>query len=121
MKRSPIQRRKPLVSRSALSRSALPKTGKPRARSAKRDKWQREQRVPFVVALLAERPWCEIQQPFVCTGRSVDVDEIKLRSQGGSATDPSNCLAVCRACHDWKHANPLAAEAAGFYRRGSAA
>jgi hypothetical protein len=30
-----------------------------------------------------------------------DVHEVLARSQGGSITDPANCLGVCRPCHDF--------------------
>jgi len=36
-----------------------------------------------------------------------------LKSQGGLDV-PSNLAALCRACHDWCHARPAAAEAAGW-------
>ena len=39
--------------------------------------------------------------PLVCTGSAEQVHEILARSQGGSITDPENCLAVCAACHSW--------------------
>lgn len=40
----------------------------------------------------------------ICDGRrrdAVDVDEIKMRSRGGSPFDPANCRAVCRDGHRW--------------------
>ncbi|PRX90670.1 HNH endonuclease [Allonocardiopsis opalescens] len=73
----------------------------------------------LVRRLLEERPWCEIQWDDRCQGRSVDADEIVLRSQGGSILDEANLQTACRACHDAKHAHPNAAEARGVYRRGT--
>lgn len=116
MKRSPIQRGKPLQRGvSVLRRSKLNPT------SAKKRKWQRTERAPFVAALLAERPWCEIAWDEGCTRVATDVDEIRLRSAGGSATDPANTQACCRHCHQAKHLWPLEAERRGFYVRGRGA
>jgi 5-methylcytosine-specific restriction endonuclease McrA len=37
---------------------------------------------------------------------AADVHELLPRSAGGSITDPDNCIAICRACHDWIHGHP---------------
>lgn len=43
--------------------------------------------------------------PLICTGAAEQVHEILARSQGGSITDPKNCLAVCGCCHTWITSN----------------
>ena len=72
---------------------------------------QREQRTRRRLAadLIDQRgPWCQAGTER-CTGRAVDMHEIRRRSQGGDPTDPTNVLLVCRACHDWIGAHPSAA------------
>lgn len=44
---------------------------------------------------------CEANLADICAGAMRDTHEIKARSQGGSITDPANCLGVCGACHTW--------------------
>ena len=79
----------------------------PLAKRSKKTKEMYKQRVPLVKRLLQERPWCEacpvyaehdklsvyVRQP------SVDIHELKRRSQGGSILEESNLMAVCRKCH----------------------
>lgn len=79
-------------------------------RSDKRARLYREQRVPLVRALLAERPICERCH----RAASTDVHEIKSRARGGSITDPDNLACLCRACHDWITTHPADAQAAGW-------
>lgn len=88
------------------------KRGKPLKRTplAKRSKKMSkkyEERVPLVKRLLKERPWCEACPVFASHDQlavyvrrpSVDIHELKRRSQGGSILEESNLLAVCRECH----------------------
>jgi 5-methylcytosine-specific restriction endonuclease McrA len=88
------------------------KSGKPLKRSplAKRSKKMADiykERVPLVKQLLKERPWCEACPVFaefdnlaVYVRRpSIDIHELKRRSQGGSILDEENLMAVCRECH----------------------
>lgn len=88
------------------------KRGKPLKRTplAKRsEKMQSKykERVPLVKRLLKERPWCEACPVFAVHDNlavyirrpSVDIHELKRRSQGGSILDESNLIAVCRQCH----------------------
>lgn len=67
----------------------------------------------LVREFLHERPWCEIRWDDRCEGRSVDVDEVLARGQGGSILDETNLQATCRPCHRAKHANPTEAVARG--------
>lgn len=66
----------------------------------------------LVASLLAERPVCEARLAG-CTGRAVDVHERLTRARGGSILDPeqAHMITVCRRCHEWITANPLAAGA----------
>lgn len=61
----------------------------------------------MVKRLLSEKPWCEACPIFASHDQvvtyirkpSVDIHELKRRSQGGSILDESNLIAVCRDCH----------------------
>ena len=81
-----------------------------RARSSKRAALYRDVRVPLVRRLLAERPTCERCK----RAPSTDVHERLSRARGGSITDVSNLVCLCRPCHDWITTHPLEAEAAGW-------
>ena len=78
-----------------------------RSRSKKKQREYVERR-KLVKRMLEERPYCEAcpvwashdgKKSYIRSG-SVDIHELKRRSQGGSITDESNCMAVCRPCHD---------------------
>ena len=77
-----------------------------RSRSKKKQREYVERR-KLVKRMLEERPYCEACPIFAehdglgsyLRNGSVDVHELKRRSQGGSITDESNCMAVCRKCH----------------------
>jgi hypothetical protein len=71
----------------------------------------REQRVPLVRRVLAERPICEFPD---CRALSVDVHELRSRARGGSITDESNVKACCRAHHELVTNDPAFAEAIGW-------
>ena len=77
-----------------------------RSRSKKKQREYVERR-KLVKRLLEEHPYCQAcpvfaehdgEYTYVRSG-SVDIHELKRRSQGGSITDESNCMAVCRKCH----------------------
>lgn len=105
-----------------MKRSKPLRRGKPlKQRSEKRAKLYREARVPLVVELLRERPWCEVGEllnsidpKHTCRLRSCDIHERKTRARGGSITDRENLLAVCRPCHNWIGANIHMAEELGL-------
>jgi 5-methylcytosine-specific restriction endonuclease McrA len=77
-----------------------------RSRSKKKQREYVERR-KLVKRLLEDRPYCEACPVFAehdqagsyVRNGSVDIHELKRRSQGGSITDESNCMAVCRPCH----------------------
>lgn len=54
-------------------------------------------------------------------GGPLDVHEVVTRGRGGSATDPGNCILVCRHHHDWIHRNPIEATTLGLLASGHAA
>ena len=94
-------------------------------RSKKMSKVYVERR-KLVEKLLKEHPQCEAQVPDVCTTKSVDVHEVLARSQGGSilercSTDARGtwvqCIAVCRACHDFIGREVKQATEMGLRRR----
>jgi hypothetical protein len=49
-----------------------------------------------------------------CVGYSCELHEPLTRARGGSILDPENTVAICRVCHDWVHAHPVAAQAIGL-------
>jgi len=77
-----------------------------RYRSKKQEDLYKKRR-PLVAKLLDERPICEACPPYATLdgkvtyrrNQSVDVHELKNRSQGGSILDEKNLVTVCRACH----------------------
>lgn len=54
------------------------------------------------------------RQGRACTRWATDVHELLRRSQGGDPTDPSGCVALCRACHRWVTENPRKAHQVGL-------
>lgn len=107
------------------------KRGKPLKRTPlkKRSKKTEElykKRVPLVKRLLSERPWCEACPVFALHDKvtvyirkpSVDIHELKRRSQGGSILNESNLLAVCRECHTRIGLNPQLAFDLGLSKHG---
>lgn len=68
--------------------------------------------------VMARDRYCVAEKlvPQVTCGGPLDVDEIVGRGVGGDYLDPNNCNVLCRRHHDWKHANPEAAHAAGLTR-----
>lgn len=59
-----------------------------------------------------------ITRSLTCGGNAppVDVHELLPRSAGGSITERSNCIAICRTCHDWIHLNSGAARKIGLLK-----
>jgi hypothetical protein len=58
------------------------------------------------------RPFCEAGPVISSSGSNshcqryaVELHEPILRSAGGSITDVSNSVAICRLCHTWIHDN----------------
>ena len=100
LKRSPLSRRSRLRPRSAKARRTDP--ARARCKAAVRER---------------SGGMCEAYASPGCAGRGCDVHEKLPRAQGGSVTDPDNCLFVCRACHAWIHAHPAASYAFGFLER----
>lgn len=123
-KGQPLRRKTPLKSSSTLhsgsfgtgQRKPLPR------RSKKTQRLYTEERIPLVKRLLAEHPLCLACPVFaeydgLVTYRrhtSTEVHEIKSRGRGGSITDESNCLVVCRTCHSRITENPAEAEYLGL-------
>jgi len=107
-----VKRSAPLRRVTGLSRSTTPI----RARSKRMAKVYRDERVPLVRRLLAERPRCEARFSLICTGRSTACHERQTRARGGSITDEANILCVCAACHDAIHRNIAKATRRGLLR-----
>ena len=83
-----------------------------RARSKKRQALYEAERIPLVKRLLEERPVC--QRCF--RQRSTDVHEVKTRARGGSITDESNLVCLCRPCHDLITRDPKTAQERGWVK-----
>jgi hypothetical protein len=49
-----------------------------------------------------------------------DMHEMLTRGRGGSPTDTTNILCLCRDCHHWVTVNPKAATELGFMRSRTA-
>jgi len=75
---------------------------------SKKKQQQYVERRKLVEQLLSEQPYCHACPIFAkhdglvtfVRRASVDVHELKRRSQGGSILDRDNCIAVCRECHN---------------------
>ena len=81
-----------------------------RFRSKKQQKIYDEDRRRIVRDMLATYPIC-----VRCwRAPSVDVHERKSRARGGSITDVSNLVCLCRVCHDVITTNPAMAQAEGW-------
>lgn len=129
MKRTELTRRTPLKPRPRRGDPSNSEPQQTRAESSKRRAPIRQQsnraaaaqreRVKILKSMLGHtgRALCSVTG---CGREAVDADEIVLRSQlEDAATIEDNIQLLCRPHHDWKHANPNAAEAAGLYVRGS--
>jgi hypothetical protein len=68
------------------------------------DAYWREWGLDAYTVLLAEVPAPDCWGP-------LDVHEPGHRSQGADPTDPDQCVALARGCHDWVHGHPLIAKA----------
>lgn len=100
-----LQRKAPMRRGGPLRRA-----GRLRPRSLKMARVYQQTRRALVAAILAAFPICQRCE----WRRSVDVHELLPRGRGGSITDPQNCVAVCRWCHDWIGRCPAVAEAQGW-------
>ena len=78
------------------------------------------ERRELVQRLLRERPFCEVKWDDQCWGKSVDVHEIKRRSQGGQIVGGKDYeyMTACRHCHHLLTINPTKAFALGFAIHG---
>ena len=103
-----MKRKKPMKRGGPLKRSGpLKRTGSLKPRSKKTQQKYVERR-KVVARLLEERPYCEAcpiwakydEVTLYKRNASVDIHELKRRSQGGSILEEDNLMAVCRDCHD---------------------
>jgi hypothetical protein len=105
MKRSPLQRKTPLKQSAPLKRG---KPMKAKAKAVPKDVYQQ---------VLARDGGCvaRLLVPEVrCAGR-IDPHHALMRSQGGKDT-LEDLIAVCRAHHDYIHANPARSYELGLLR-----
>ena len=111
MKRTPLRRT------TGLSRSTTPI----RKRSKRVAALYREQRIPLVRRLLAERPACEIAWDANCRGRSESVHEVIKRSHGGAIVPGPKAeaqgqrfVAACLPCNGAVEDHPAEARSRGW-------
>ena len=115
MKRSPIARRTP------LKRSTKPLKKSPlRRRSKKMQTLYTDERIPFVIATIAERPDCELKSAD-CTGLSQTVHEGLKRSAGGAIVpgeladeQRQEFWSCCNLCNMYVETHPTWAREHGF-------
>ena len=129
MKRTPLERKTPLVAKKPMSRGKglQPGGGGLKRTVAKPKRTRRTGPPSTVMALLAKRSggWCELG--IVCLGNAPAVDPSHRIAKGmGGTRDPrsntaANNLAACRACHDLVERSPAESYANGWkIRRGAA-
>lgn len=83
-------------------------------RSAKTITHYRTERVPFVVEMLEEFPFCQLRFDDNCTVVATCVHELRKKSQGGSDTDRANCKTSCGYCNGAVEDHPTEAHERGF-------
>lgn len=109
--------RKPPGQRAMVPRDRAPikRQRRPIAqRSEVRQQVMANERVPFVLDVLARRPWCEAKLPWVCTGRSTDVNEL-MRGiwRTDCWLDDARVTSVCGGCHGFITDHPRWAKGHG--------
>ena len=112
-----MKRSAPLRRVTGLSRSPPPM----RKRSRKTAALYRDERVPLVRRLLAERPACEIAWDANCRGRSESVHEVIKRSHGGAIVPGPKAeaqgqrfVAACIPCNGAVEDHPAEARRRGW-------
>lgn len=114
--RSSLSRRSQLQRRVAMLRGSTPLARcrlRPIGRKKRRQSKARRQ--CKLVLIDRSEGACEARIKGVCTGQAEHPHELRRQGQGGSATDPANCLAVCAACHDFINRNPKRARKLGLH------
>ncbi len=84
--------------------------------SAKRRKEQARRRANMVAAF-GETPACAIAWDDRCRGWADAPHELRKAGQGGSRTDPANCLPACGPCNSAIEDHPNEAHRRGFVIR----
>lgn len=115
MNRTPLTRKTPLKRGSSelKTKTFLRQKVPLRKRSEKMSEIYRTQRIPLVIEMLEESPWCSARLKH-CTRRATDVHEVKSRARGGSITDKDNCITLCRHCHTFITEHPRWAKEHGW-------
>lgn len=91
------------------------RTGRLPAASTKRKKAM-SARKRMLREFYAEKCAGAVLVPWVRCGGPLDPHEPLTRARGGSITDPTNLLWICRAHHDWTHDNPQKAHEVGLLK-----
>ena len=123
-RRTPLQRKGALVRKTPIKARSQLKPGKPLQRTQFVRRAPKDPIPASARKAVKERSggFCELQVPGACIGVASDIDHIKNRVHCAKDEkhDLSNLNHACRPCHDWKGANPNAAEERGIYRRNGA-
>lgn len=108
LRRTPLARQGAPAARqgAAKARKALP------AQSA-RTKAQAQARSELRWAVLQRDPFCRAPG---CRAESCDVHEVLTRGRGGSPLDLTNCIGLCRKCHQYVTEHPAWAASVGLVR-----
>jgi hypothetical protein len=115
-----IRRRVPIArSTKPIARTEIARSQKPIARESQKRRQTRRARQLVLDIVRARDGDCvarDLVPKIVCAGRR-DVHEIQSRAaRPGGELDASNCVLLCRAHHDWSHAEPYLAHALGLRR-----
>jgi hypothetical protein len=128
LRRSPLQRGKPLVTRTPLAnKSPLKPGGKKIATTSKRRRQKAAAEADVRAQYVADHPICEIglamlQSPdpdvrrhyrSTCQITAEACHERRKRSAGGSTIDPINLLSACNPCNGWVENEPDVARSIG--------
>ncbi len=102
-----LERGKPLRASPEGTRQWVNRSRKKLPPKSQRRVEETPERQALVDELLTERRQCEASIPWVCTGRSTEVNEIIRRSQwAGGYLVKQNCEALCHNCHAFITAHP---------------
>ena len=110
-----MKERKPIARHTPLKR------GEPPRKVSKKRVKENRVRTNVVKDVMRSRLVCEagrliatVDNKHRCSGEAHDVHEPLTRARGGSITDASNMVVVCRWCHNWIHERPMLASSIGL-------
>ncbi|MEV4672675.1 hypothetical protein AB0K34_13555 [Actinomadura sp. NPDC049382] len=105
--RKPLERHAPIEAAASLARVT------PLAPVSRKRRAENRERRKVVTATFGDAPGCAAPG---CGRLADDVHEPLTRARGGSITDPSNMVPLCRCCHDAVTLGPTWAYDLGLLR-----